>query len=40
MKIINSCVLVNAKTLENVYNQSYTCNDNCLDACTCTGNCE
>lgn len=40
MKIISSSVLVSSLKLEDMYNSNYGCNDNCLDACTCTGNCE
>lgn len=40
MKVISTGVLVSRKTLEGIYNSAYGCNDNCLDACTCTGNCD
>ncbi len=40
MKIKNEGVVVNAKVAENKYNNAaVVCCDNCLDACTCTGNC-
>jgi len=40
MKVISTSVLVSSKKLEGMYNSVYGCPDNCLDACTCTGNCE
>ena len=40
MKIISTSVLVNADVLQDAYNENYSCSDNCLDACTCTGNCD
>jgi hypothetical protein len=38
MKIITEGVLVSAEIVESTYNDDCGCRDNCLDACTCTGN--
>lgn len=34
-----SAILLNGNKTEERFNNSYGCPDNCLDACTCTGNC-